>query len=61
MAITISHTRAEGTIVDGTAKGDGTAPILKAAGFRWAPSIKAWIIQQSRDRAAKTWEDRPGR
>jgi hypothetical protein len=53
--VTITHTRAEGTIVHGTARGDGSAPILKAAGFRWAPTIKAWIIAQSRDRAAKTW------
>jgi Domain of unknown function (DUF3560) len=54
--VTITHTRAEGTIVDGTARGDGTAAILKAAGFRWAPSLRAWIIQQSRDQAAKTWK-----
>jgi Domain of unknown function (DUF3560) len=54
--VTITHTRAEGTIVSGTARGDGSAPILKAAGFRWAPSLGAWIIQQSRDRAAKTWK-----
>src|SRR6266511_1234676 len=54
--VTITHTRAEGTIVNGTARGDGSAPILKAAGFRWAPSLGAWIIQQSRDRAAKTWK-----
>ncbi|HEV8653139.1 MAG TPA: DUF3560 domain-containing protein [Actinomycetes bacterium] len=53
--ITITHTRPEGTIVEGTARGDGSAPILKTAGFRWAPGIRAWIIQQSRDRAAKTW------
>ena len=54
--ITISHTRTEGTIVNGTARGDGTAAILKAAGFRWAPSLRAWIIAQSRDQAAKTWK-----
>jgi Domain of unknown function (DUF3560) len=54
--ITISHTRAEGTIVNGTARGDSSAPILKAAGFRWAPSLRAWIIAQSRDQAAKTWK-----
>jgi hypothetical protein len=56
MAITITHTRAEGTIVGGTAKGDGSAEILKAAGFRWAPSLRAWIVAQSRDRAAATWK-----
>jgi hypothetical protein len=54
--IAIIHTRAEGTIVSGTARGDGSAAILKAAGFRWAPSLRAWIVAQSRDRAAKTWK-----
>jgi hypothetical protein len=54
--VTITHTRAEGTIVGGTARGDGSAEILKAAGFRWAPSLHAWIVAQSRDRAAKTWK-----
>ncbi len=53
--ITITHTRAEGTIVAGTKRGDGSAATLKAAGFRWAPSLRAWIVQQSRDRAAKMW------
>jgi hypothetical protein len=53
--VEIIHTRADGTIADGTAKGDGSAPILKRAGFRWAPSIRTWIVQQSRDRDAKTW------
>lgn len=54
--VEITHTRADGTVVDGTARGDGSAEILKRAGFRWAPSIKAWIVQQSRDREAKTWK-----
>jgi hypothetical protein len=54
--VEITHTRQDGTVVEGTARGDGTAEILKRAGFRWAPSIKAWIVQQSRDREAKTWK-----
>jgi hypothetical protein len=54
--ITITHTRPEGTIATGTSKGDGSARILKAAGFRWGYSIGAWYIQQSRDRAAHTWK-----
>jgi hypothetical protein len=54
--VEITHTRESGTVVEGTARGDGSAEILKRAGFRWAPSIKAWIVQQSRDREAKTWK-----
>jgi hypothetical protein len=54
--ITISHTHADGTLVYGTDRGDGTAAILKANRFRWFPSIKAWGIAQSRDKLAKAWQ-----
>jgi hypothetical protein len=54
--VEITHSRLDGTVVYGTEKGDGSAPILKGAGFRWAPSLKAWIVQQSRDRDAKRWK-----
>ncbi|MGW0021600.1 DUF3560 domain-containing protein [Rhodococcus sp. NPDC003382] len=49
--LTITHTPTGGTIVDGTAKGDGTAPILKATGWKWGRSITAWYLPFSRDRA----------
>ncbi|MEU0947674.1 DUF3560 domain-containing protein [Streptomyces canus] len=51
--IEITHTHEDGTLVDGTDKGDGTAPILKTHGFRWFPSIKQWGIRNSRDQAAR--------
>ncbi|WP_035880349.1 DUF3560 domain-containing protein [Cryobacterium sp. MLB-32] len=51
--LTITHTHAEGTLIDGTSKGDGTAPVLKANGWRWGRSISAWFIPQSRDRLPK--------
>ena len=50
--ITIAHTHEDGTLVYGTERGDGTAAILKAARFRWMPSIKLWGIAQSRDHLA---------
>jgi hypothetical protein len=50
--ITISHSPAEGTLVDGTAKGDGSAPIIKLHRFTWFPSIKKWGVRNSRDKAA---------
>lgn len=56
--ITISHTHTDGTLVDGTSRGDGTAAILKAARFRWFPSLGMWGIAQSRDRLAKTHQIR---
>lgn len=54
--IEISHTHEAGTLVEGTSKGDGTAAILKRAGFRWFPSLKVWGVAQSRDRMAKRWK-----
>lgn len=48
--IAITHTAAEGTLVYGTARGDGAKDILGPAGFRWYRSIEAWGIVGSRDR-----------
>lgn len=47
--LTITHTHEAGTIIDGTAKGDGTAPILKAQRWRLGRSIAAWYVPNSRD------------
>lgn len=52
--LTITHTRESGTLIDGTAKGDGSRPALNANGWRWGSSIGVWYIPQSRDRPAKT-------
>lgn len=48
-ALSITHTHAEGTLIEGTARGDGTAPILKTNGWRWGRSIAAWYVPRSRD------------
>ncbi|KQH79850.1 hypothetical protein AO501_08370 [Mycobacterium gordonae] len=50
MGIEIIHTAAQGTLVHGTSRGDGTNTILKAAGFRWFPTLGLWGILRSRDR-----------
>lgn len=52
-ALTITHTHAEGTLIDGTAKGDGSAPILKTQRWRWSRTLGSWYIPQSRDRRAR--------
>lgn len=52
MTITIAHTRAEGTLVEGTTRGDGTAPILKDHRFRWSRTLGAWYLPHSRDKRA---------
>lgn len=51
--ITISHTHEEGTLVSGTRRGDGSAEILKARGFRWFRSLGQWGVPHSRDREPK--------
>jgi hypothetical protein len=56
--ITITHTREAGTLAEGTAKGDGSAAPLKAAGFRWSRTLGSWYLPHSRDKAAKRWNIR---
>ena len=51
--LAITHTPAEGTLIDGTARGDGSGEILKAQRWRWSRNIGLWYVQQSRDRAPK--------
>lgn len=53
--LTITHTPEAGTIIEGTSRGDGTAEILKANGWRWGRSMGAWYVPQSRDRLPKWW------
>jgi hypothetical protein len=47
--LTITHTHEAGTIIEGTSRGDGTAPILKDQRWRWGRSIGAWYRPNSRD------------
>jgi hypothetical protein len=49
--LTIRHTSAGGTLIEGTARGDGSADVLRANGWRWGRSIGTWYVQRSRDRA----------
>jgi hypothetical protein len=47
-ALSITHDIPGGTLVDGTERGDGSAPILKAHRFKWGRSIGCWFIPHSR-------------
>lgn len=49
MTISIEHTEEQGTILAGTSRGDGTAEVVKALGWRWGRSIASWYIPRSRD------------
>ncbi|TFV33187.1 DUF3560 domain-containing protein [Streptomyces sp. T1317-0309] len=53
--ITITHTRAEGTLVDGSSRGDGVLELMNPYGFRYSRTIGCIYLQHSRDHAAKTW------
>lgn len=53
--LTITHTAEDGTLLEGTARGDGSNAILRGAGWLWARSRSAWVIRSSRDRAPKLW------
>lgn len=60
MTITISHSHADGTLLTGTARGDGSAEAIKSVRnrltartlWRWSGNLGAWYIQRSRDKAA---------
>lgn len=49
--LTITHTPADGTLIAGTARGDGTNETLKACGWRWSRTLGAWYVPRSRDTA----------
>ncbi len=53
--ITITHTRTEGTLIEGSRKGDGVYELLRTlpGGWRYFPSLRQVGMAQSRDRAAK--------
>lgn len=55
--ITICHTRKDGTLIEGSRKGDGVWEVLKSLHAGWRPmrSLGQLGLQQSRDKAAKTW------
>lgn len=48
----VTHTRAEGTLLDGTARGDGTADLLKGHGWRWSRELGQWYVPRTRERGA---------
>ncbi|MEV6796527.1 DUF3560 domain-containing protein [Streptomyces sp. NPDC051320] len=57
--IKIVHTRREGTLVEGSRKGDGVFEIVRPHGFRYFPSLRQLGIGRSQDRAAQTWKINP--
>lgn len=54
--ITIRHTHLDGTLIEGSAKGDGVWEVVKGYGFRSFRSLGMLGLPQSRDRVAKRWK-----
>ncbi|GGQ49873.1 hypothetical protein GCM10010250_21820 [Streptomyces althioticus] len=54
-SLTITHTRADGTLLEGSRKGDGVYQIVRPIGFRSSRLLSALYIQRSRDREADRW------
>ncbi|MEW1721641.1 DUF3560 domain-containing protein [Streptomyces sp. NPDC093109] len=62
MTIEITHTRREGTLIEGTSRGDGSAEILRLREygrtqrqpFRWSRNLDCWYLPHSRDHATHT-------
>lgn len=52
--ITIKHTRAEGTLIQGSEPGDGVLEALNPWGFRYASSVGFIYLRGSRDRTVDT-------
>lgn len=53
MDLTLTHTAAGGTILEGTTRGDAAGRILRGRGWRFSRAITAWYIPYSRDREPK--------
>ncbi|MEU1853925.1 DUF3560 domain-containing protein [Streptomyces sp. NPDC019990] len=54
-SLTITHTRADGTLLDGSRKGDGAFELVKPFGFKPFRSLGVLGIRHSRDREAQKW------
>ncbi|QYN17519.1 DUF3560 domain-containing protein [Amycolatopsis sp. DSM 110486] len=57
MSIAITHTYAEGTLLDGTTRAEGvkgtpTRAVLDRYGWKWGRSIDCWFRRNSRDQPA---------
>jgi hypothetical protein len=54
--IEITHTRADGTLLEGSRKGDGVWELVRPHRFTWGRSLPGVLfVRQSRDKAADRW------
>ncbi|SKF61445.1 Domain of uncharacterised function (DUF3560) [Mycobacteroides abscessus subsp. abscessus] len=50
--ITITHSHLAGTLAAGSRRGDGTAVVFRAGGWRWSQHLTVWYLPRSRERDA---------
>lgn len=53
ITLTITHTAADGTLIEGTSRGDGSGDVLKRNGWRWSRNLGSWFVPRSRDQRPK--------
>ncbi|MFB8236131.1 DUF3560 domain-containing protein [Kitasatospora purpeofusca] len=51
-ALTIRHTWEDGTVLEGSRKGDGAFEVARSAGFKWMRSVQLIALPRSRDSRA---------
>lgn len=49
----IVHNEAEGTLLEGTSRGDGAGDLLRGIGWRWSRGLGLWFVPRSRDAAPR--------
>lgn len=49
-SLSLTHTSANGTLLNGTSHGDGSARVLRRLGWRWNRQAQCWYIPASRGR-----------
>ena len=54
-SITIRHTRADGTLIEGSRRGDGVFELVRPHGFRYFRSLGQLGLPRSRDQRAQAW------
>ncbi|MFE4796207.1 DUF3560 domain-containing protein [Streptomyces sp. NPDC056708] len=53
--VTITHTRADGTLLEGSRKGDGVFEIVRDHGFWFSSGLECLYIRRSQDEDAQQW------
>lgn len=53
MTLRIVHSESDGTLLEGTTRGDGAAEVVRTLGWRWSRTLGLWFVPRSRDVAPR--------